>query len=88
MPREIDPRDCEGGFYEQDTYAIHSAAYVKACEDQRTAARIYAQFVRDGLPLFGEPYRIEAEFFGQQIWLHLNWLRENGHDRAYKPRVA
>lgn len=68
-----------------DVYAAHSAAYVKACEDQRTAARIYQQFVRDDLPLLGEPYRIEAERLAKEIWVHLDWLRENGHDRAYTP---
>lgn len=72
----------------EDGYAAHSAAYVKACEDNRTAARIYAQFVRDGLPLFGEPYRLEAERTAQEIWVHLEWLRENGHDRAYRPKAA
>lgn len=71
-----------------DDYAAHSVAYVKACEDQRTAARIYQQFVRDGLPLLGEPYRLEAEALAKEIWVHLEWLRENGHDRAYTPKAA
>lgn len=68
-----------------DVYAAHSAAYVRACEDQRTAARIYQQFVRDDLPLLGEPYRLEAERLAKEVWVHLDWLRENGYDRAYTP---
>lgn len=72
----------------QDDLQFHSNAYVKACEDQRTAARIHAQFVRDDLPLLGEPYRLEAIQAAKDIWIHLDWLRENGHDRAYKPKAA
>lgn len=71
-----------------DDYQFHSTAYVKACEDQKTAARIYAQFVRDDLPLLGEPYRLESERLAKEIWVHLEWLRENGHDRAYRPKAA
>lgn len=65
-----------------DSYTFHSTEYVRASEEQRTAARIYTQFVRDGLPLFGEPFRVESERLAEKVWLHLNWLRENGHDRA------
>ena len=69
-------------------YQFHATSYVKAFEDQRTAARIYTQFVRDDLPLLGEWYRVEAERLAKQIWVHLNWLRENGHDRAFNPKAA
>lgn len=72
--------------HHDDVYAAHSAAYVLACEDQRTAARIYQQFVRDDLPLLGEPYRLEAERLAKEVWVHLDWLRENGHDGAYTPK--
>ncbi len=71
-----------------DDLAFHSRAYVQACEDQRTAARIHAQFVRDDLPLLGEPYRLEAERLAKQVWVHLDWLRENGHDRGYQRKAA
>ncbi len=71
-----------------DDYAYHSQAYVKACDDQRIAAQRYAHFIRDDLPLLGEPYRIEAESLAKDIWLHLDWLRENGHDRAYQPKAS
>ena len=55
-----------------DDFAFHSLAYVKASEDQRTAARIYTQFVRDGLSLFGESYRLESERLANEIWVHLD----------------
>lgn len=71
-----------------DYLQFHSLAYVKACEDQRMAARTHAQFVRDGLPLLGEPYRLDSERLAGEIWVHLNWLRENGHDRAYRKKAA